>query len=120
MVIQYASHQTLFIQALSEHIARNGLRVRILPYADFPGGQVVRIVRVFSSHARGYWEEMCACQCQPALENTSSTLSHVRVMCRTSLLHLQYHHKKELMNKISTREYLPYTFHMCWCVDWWA
>ena len=41
MVLQYASHQTLFIQALHEHVARNGLQVRILDYKDFPSGQVV-------------------------------------------------------------------------------
>jgi hypothetical protein len=41
MIVQYASHQTLFIQALHEHIARNGLRIRILDYTLFAGGQVV-------------------------------------------------------------------------------
>lgn len=41
MIVQYASQQTLVIQALHEHVARNGLRVRILPFTDFAGGQVV-------------------------------------------------------------------------------
>lgn len=47
MIVQYASHQTLFIQALHEHVARNGLKIRILDYRDFAGGQVVSKRRVF-------------------------------------------------------------------------
>jgi len=41
MMIQYASHQTIFIQALAEHISRNGLRIKLLPENEFTGGKVV-------------------------------------------------------------------------------
>lgn len=34
-------------------------------------------------------------------------------MCH-GLYILQLHHEKELMAKISNRQYTPYTFHMCW------
>ena len=42
MIVQYASHQTIFIQSLQEHISRNAMRVRVLRNTDFVGGQVVR------------------------------------------------------------------------------
>jgi len=39
-IVQYASHQTVFIQGLTEHIARNGMRVKVLSNVEFPGGQI--------------------------------------------------------------------------------
>jgi hypothetical protein len=41
MIVQYASHQTIFIQTLQEHVSRNGLRVKLLPDVEFVGGKVV-------------------------------------------------------------------------------
>ena len=39
-IIQYASHQTLFIQGVTEHISRNGMRVKVLSDGEFAGGHV--------------------------------------------------------------------------------
>ncbi len=40
MIVQYASHQTIVVQALQEHITRNAMQIRVLPNVDFAGGQI--------------------------------------------------------------------------------
>jgi hypothetical protein len=41
MVIQWASHQTSFIQAIELHHVHYGLTFRLLDRDEFPGGRMV-------------------------------------------------------------------------------
>jgi hypothetical protein len=57
-IVQYASHQTLFIQGLTEHISRNGMRVKVLSNVEFPGGQIYHhqkeLMKQISGKLRGW------------------------------------------------------------------
>ncbi len=41
-MIQWGSHQSVFIQLIESHVLRHGLTVGILPSDDYAGGFMVR------------------------------------------------------------------------------
>lgn len=50
---QCASHQTVFIREITEHMSRSGMKVKVLPDRDFPQGQVFHHQKAFMREITG-------------------------------------------------------------------